>query len=903
MSFLSKQKSKTNKLLRAFGSFLVAVVIGVNVFGAFANLAFAAIPPSVQTRLTQAATYAQTARSEAAIAQNPATSREAVSTATVNAGNAERQMLAEFTAARNELIDLRNRRTISSADFNEANDALRLAQVSTDPNSPAGIARAAVVAANTANQARATSSGDLDAQERARALSERNTAPTGSGASTGGSAGREQKTATHPVDICFSKDITASICIASIFYVFFVDLTSPIAYLSGAVFDAFANVSLESGTYASAIIAKGWVIARDVANMAFVFILIYIAFMLILNLEGVGIARQIAGVIAVALLINFSFFFTRVVIDMSNILAHEFYDQINASPSQANPSLLVGGVQLLVPISISEKVMAGVNPQTLISTESFRKFLSGGTFVGNLAILITLFLIFGIVNVILAAVFLTAAFQFLTRIVALWFAIILSPIAFISFITPKMNGIWTKWLKLLLNNAFYAPAFLFVIYIAVKMLDNGLLSADISSFLGGSATGTDSMKTFLNAIVGVILRLSIIVGLFIAALKVGSFVGAEGADRAEKWGKSITARGNGAIVGGLVGGVGRRTLGLAGNAVARSQTIRNIASGVGYDKDGNKLNTLSGFLARRSLGRVAARQAESVGIKAATSSFDARASKTLTGVLSAVPEGAASLGGTAQKGGYRDMVKKKVDALKHEEHERHDTPEEKFAREVKEKRVKEQTNYDSRKMVIETEHKTIEKEQNEIVEKAKQVQTEDQARLATAIQNLSKAVSERKEPSVIRAAERERDEAKRKLDASQAEVKVRVAEKDKVVAESATMKTSRIKDLDKEISDRVGPGDAERKAGAVSILEGRNIHNLWTVPTLGMRSRADLRAAAEIRSGKSNKDKLVEAAQALADENKPKDGGEAGAHTPPPPVAPSRPAGPATPPPSAGGTH
>ena len=885
----TKKQQRSARFVRGLCSGLLAVVIGVNVFGAFASLAFAAIPTSIQTRLTQAATYAQAARDAATIAQNPSTARDAVSTAAVNAGNAQRQMIAEFTAARNELIDLRNRRTISTADFNEANTALTQAQVSTNPNSPAGIARAAVEAADAANRTRATASGDLDAQQRARALSERNTATTGSGASTGGSAGQDKKNATHPVDICFSRNTSASICIASIFYVFFVDLTSPIAYLSGAVFDAFANVSLESGTYASAVIAKGWVIARDIANMAFVFILIYIAFMLILNLEGVGIARQIAGVIAVALLINFSFFFTRVVIDMSNILAHEFYDQINAAPSQANPSLLVAGAQALVPTSISEKVMAGVNPQTLISADSFQKFLNGGTFVGNLAILITLFLIFGIVNVILAAVFLTAAFQFLSRIVALWFAIILSPIAFISFITPKMNGLWTKWLNLLISNAFYAPAFLFVIYIAVKMLDNGLISANIASFLGGSATaatGVDPMKVFLNSIVGVVLRLSIIVGLFIAALKVGSYVGVLGGKEAEGWGKKLSIGGNAAII----GGVGRRTFGLAGNALARNEFVRNRAAMVGgFDKDGNKKQGVKALMAR-TVGYGFGRSAEAIGVKAATSSFDARATS--------IP--GASLGGKAQKGGYREMVKVATEHKKHIEHDRHDRPEEKAVREMKEKKVKEEIGYDSKKTVIETEHKTIEKEQEEIVEKAKQTQNEDQTRLTAAIQNLSKAVSEKKDVSFIRAAEKERDAAKEKLTASQTEVKVKEAEKNKVVGESKVAMTSRIKELDEQVMAVAGPGDEERKKAYMTQLKSRNVSNLWTIPTLGIVPSSSLRAAAEIAKGKSAKDNLLDAAKKLADEEKPKEETSHASSTPAPAAA--RPAGPAAPPPAAGHT-
>lgn len=877
----TKKHKRNASILRGLGSALVAVVIAVNVFGAFAQIVTAqtlvATPRTPQDYVTNARVYAQQAISLAQQSSGVAQTDQATFT---QAANLAAQSRAASTNAENSM---RQASTL-------AGGAAAVSEIDARIRGPEGApvltlvnqAREASIRSNTVLPSR-TDRGSATSPTSQRATNQaQNAVP-----STGRTGGDTGKTASHPVDICFSRNTSASICIASIFYVFFVDLTSPIAYLSGAVFDAFASISLESGTYASAVIAKGWVIARDIANMAFVFILIYIAFMLILNLEGVGIARQIAGVIAVALLINFSFFFTRVVIDMSNILAHEFYDQINGASSLANPSILVAGAQAIAPTSISEKVMAGVNPQTLLSEGSFTKFLSGGSFVGNLAILVTLFLIFGIINVILAAVFLTAAFQFLARIVALWFAIILSPIAFISFITPKMNGIWTRWLKLLLNNAFYAPAFLFVIYIAVKMLDGGLMSANIASFLGGSATnasGADPMRVFLNSIVGVVLRLSIIVGLFIAALKVGSWVGAEGADRAEKWGKSISARGNGAIVGGLVGGVGRRTLGFAGNVVARNETIRNLATG------NREAKGVTGFVTRtiglRTAGKIVGKTFESGGIKAATSSFDARASKTLTGALSAVPEGAAALSGTAQKGGYRQIVKDKVEKLKHEEHERHDTIEEKT---TKEKVVKEEINYDSKKTTIETEHKSTEDGLKQAISEAKDAQVSSQAELTQAIQNLAQARQSGNQQQ-IQSAEVRVQTARGQVDAArQSETTANSA-----IVATKKNKDSRIKALDDQVAAEVGKADKERKESFVSDLETRRAGNFW------MPSRGALRAAAEIKKGKSKDAQLAEAVKKFVGDEAPKEEKHDEA---PRATTPAQPAAAAHPPAGGGGGH
>lgn len=839
----TKKQKRNAGILRTLSSALIAVVIGVNIFGAFAGVVSAQTAQQPPQTIEQARTYLNQAITIARQAQN--------NTDPVNGQLLINQSRTAWEQARTIASTLPSTPAVQQL-RTEISVFAEPGRISPTSDFQLALNR------QIENMRASGATPESITRARETAIGGGSTPPGGSGTSPP----QTGKTAKHPVDICFSKDITAAICIASIFYVFFVDLTSPIAYLSGAVFDAFANISLESGTYASAVIAKGWVIARDVANMAFVFILIYIAFMLILNLEGVGIARQIAGVIAVALLINFSFFFSRVVIDMSNILAHEFYDQIYASRSEAAPSALVSGVQMLAPISISEKVMAGVNPQTLISADGFQKFLSGGTFVGNLAILITLFLIFGIVNVILAAVFLTAAFQFLARIVALWFAIILSPIAFISFITPKMNGLWSKWLKLLLNNAFYAPAFLFVIYIAVKMLDNGLISANIASFLGGAANAPgaaeNAMRTFLNSIVGVILRLSIVVGLFIAALKVGSFVGAEGASKVEGWGKKLAIGGNAAFVGGVGGFAGRKILGGAGYLATRSQTVRNLASG-----DTLKGRTFVGAQTIRNIGSRFGRGLEVTGGKLATSSFDIRAS--------GLPE--AKLGGKAQSGGYKKDVEEKTKKLEAIDHDRHATPEEKT---ILENKAKTEKNYTARK-------EAIDQEFDASIASAKGAKASAEIRLSSATQQFARA-SELNDQAEIQRAQAQITSARR--DIKTADDSHKSLEK---------IKKSRIETLDKEISDAVGKGDKERKEAFAKSRESR----FWIT-----RSRADDRVAYNLRHDKSKKDKFADAAKDYLKEiEPPAEGGDSHGPPPPPPTPQSTGGGGGggTPPPAAGG--
>lgn len=354
-----------------------------------------------------------------------------------------------------------------------------------------------------------------------------------------------EPTPEHPLQSCSPTKL--SMCIAGIFYVFFVDLTSPIAYLGGAMFDTVAALSLQGPTYASLMISKAWVIARDVANMVFVFLLLTIAIELILDLESAGIGKKLAKILVVALLINFSFFFSRVTIDVSNMAAHVFYDNItvkSAIGTAVQSSVVLQGVQQLVPTSISEQILNGINPQNLLGTDGFKKFYNNSKsgFIGNLAMLLTLFFIFGVINIILAFVFVTAAFQFLTRIIGLWMAIILSPLAFVCAVLPIGKKYWKEWLDLLLHNAFFAPAFLFVVYIMVTMVSNNSLTTDIGAFLGAQANGSSvsDIRTFLNTIVGVLLRLGIVVGLFYGATMIGTKMGVTAAQGARGWAEKFT---------------------------------------------------------------------------------------------------------------------------------------------------------------------------------------------------------------------------------------------------------------------------------------------------------------------------------------------------------------------------
>ena len=115
----------------------------------------------------------------------------------------------------------------------------------------------------------------------------------------------------------FSGEI--SWCFGYILYMVAVNVTSWGAAMAGKFLDFFLDLSLQSSTYGNGFITEGWKILRDIANLSFIFILLYVAIRTIFG-DG-GAKKTIITVVIMALLLNFSLFFCRVIIDASNILA------------------------------------------------------------------------------------------------------------------------------------------------------------------------------------------------------------------------------------------------------------------------------------------------------------------------------------------------------------------------------------------------------------------------------------------------------------------------------------------------------------------------------------------------------------------------------------------------------
>ena len=177
-------------------------------------------------------------------------------------------------------------------------------------------------------------------------------------------------------------------CIVKITYIIFYTIPAFFLGLAASTFNLIISLTLSSTLYTnSTFIPEAWGVVRDLSNLFFILILLYIGIKMILGLGGHDVKKMVVQVIIMALLINFSMFFSKIIIDSANILALVFYDKIDVCTEVSGQNMVNGQPKPCVnylPISdpaktgIVEKDIAGgivsaFDPSRMLSEEFFIK--------------------------------------------------------------------------------------------------------------------------------------------------------------------------------------------------------------------------------------------------------------------------------------------------------------------------------------------------------------------------------------------------------------------------------------------------------------------------------------------------------------------------------------------------
>ncbi len=209
--------------------------------------------------------------------------------------------------------------------------------------------------------------------------------------------------------------------------------------------DLFNNIGIATG------ITVVWSTIRNICNITFIFILLWAAIQMIIGLAGGNTKKMIASVIIAALLINFSLFITRIIVDAGNILGVTIYNQIRAiDPNLGLDSLLMKNMGL---DGISTLTTATGGSITGLFTVAF-----GMISYLQLIVLLVAFIVFVYAMLLMAA-----------RSVLLIFLMVMSPIGFMGSVLPKLAEYSKSWRETLYGQTMIAPVFLLFVLLILKV--------------------------------------------------------------------------------------------------------------------------------------------------------------------------------------------------------------------------------------------------------------------------------------------------------------------------------------------------------------------------------------------------------------------------------------------------
>ena len=392
--------------------------------------------------------------------------------------------------------------------------------------------------------------------------------------------------------------------------------------VTGTILDFTINytiVDMKTNIDGISGIAIGWKAIRDLANMAFIFVLLYAAIGTILQLERVNAKRLIVNIIIVALFVNFSLFFTKVIIDASNIVAIGFYDNLGVSTESTLSEKFKN--QLGIGGAFSPNTAAPEIAKTQKNVTGILTYLVGNA----LMILVASF------------IFLSSAILFLIRFGVLILLMILSPLAFVAYALPGLNSHAKKWWDVLIGQSLFAPAYMILLWLSLTILGtlNRAPSPDTASKVFGF--------------------LIVVFFLFATLILAKSFAtqGASELGKVSGWAQKTIGKGvrggagfagRGAFSGSAY--MGREGLGRVGQRLANNQNLKDIASGK---------KTVRGGAASRIASRLALRG----GGAMEKSSFDFRENKIVSGLIkkTGIKVGTAS---KDAKGGLKKVQEEKA---------------------------------------------------------------------------------------------------------------------------------------------------------------------------------------------------------------------------------------------------
>jgi len=258
-------------------------------------------------------------------------------------------------------------------------------------------------------------------------------------------------------------------------------IANQIIYVVGQLLLIAINILIKVASFNDFINANivniGWVIIRDLANMAIVIALMIIAFYTVLNKESYEYKKMLPKLILAAILVNFSKLIAGIMIDLGQVIMMTF---VHAFEGIAAGNLTYGfGLQDMMSVRNAAEG-AGMGAE-----------ISDWTVFGALVL--------GVIMVTVAlGVVVTMAVMLLVRVVVLWLLIIFSPVAYVAGLIPGGEKHAQKWWGEFGKYITFGPVLAFLFWLSMTVLSqvttqNRLMSLEMQSqqyLAGGSGAAS-----------------------------------------------------------------------------------------------------------------------------------------------------------------------------------------------------------------------------------------------------------------------------------------------------------------------------------------------------------------------------------------------------------------------------
>lgn len=226
-----------------------------------------------------------------------------------------------------------------------------------------------------------------------------------------------------------------------------IDLLGLFINLAASIFIFVLNPGAFATIMNAHAVYEVWTWVRDVLNMFFILMLLFSAFATIFQIDQYHYKKLLLNIVIMALLVNFSWPIARFIVDFFNSMMYFFVNSI----FHMTPETAAGG--FLKSIDIKETFLGAKVGGS-----------SGDSGIAQLFGTIIAMFIFAMTLLVLALLL-------LVRLVSLPILVMFSPIGFAGSAFPFTKPYAKKWWDKLIQHASYGPIAVFMVLVAMKVLN------------------------------------------------------------------------------------------------------------------------------------------------------------------------------------------------------------------------------------------------------------------------------------------------------------------------------------------------------------------------------------------------------------------------------------------------